>query len=88
MSTILTIDQGNTCTKATIISSRSVVESLHIDKLTPEAVLPLIEHHNPEGAIYCSVAKVDARFTESLRLLLTQQIVKNHSTPIHKNSQK
>lgn len=75
MSRILTIDHGNTRAKACVFSGTMLEESVTIDELTVEALIPLLEKYNPEGAIYGSVAHIDPKFVESLRHIVEGELL-------------
>jgi len=70
MSKILVIDQGNSHAKLTIFDSFTPIEHIHLENLSLEEASPILERYDVEGAIYSSVTKIDARFAESLRMLL------------------
>lgn len=83
MKPILTIDQGNTRTKCAVILNGVVTDESVTPSPSLDNILSLIERHNPEGAIYCSVGRIDIRFIESLRHLIPGPVeVLTHSTPL------
>lgn len=83
MAAILTIDHGNTASKATLFCGNEIIARRRFDKLTLEGVAPLVEECNPVGIIYCAVGHLDARFVESLRLLPVRHVeVFTHATPV------
>jgi type III pantothenate kinase len=83
MCTLLVIDQGNSAAKLSFFNGEDMVAMRVIDNLTIESLLPLIEEFQPHGAIYCSVARLDAKFIETLRHLLDQEMVTfTAATPI------
>lgn len=75
MGKVLVIDQGNTRSKITIFQNEEIVESYTLEHLSLETLLPTVEKHKPEGGIYCSVARVDPKFAESLRLLVDEELI-------------
>lgn len=75
MKKILVIDQGNSHTKLTVFDGPEPLEHLHLDILRVEDVVPVMDRHGIEGAIYSSVVKIDARFAESLRMALGGNLV-------------
>lgn len=82
-SAILTLDRGNSSLKASVVIDGKVVETLTMPEVMIEPLLPLLERHAIEDAIYCSVGKHDVRFIESLRRLLYGGLmVLTHSTPV------
>ncbi len=83
MSTLLVIDQGNSTAKLSVFRGDDLVAVTKIETLTIEGILPLTEEYDPHGAIYCSVARMDAKFIESLRHLLDQDMITfTASTPM------
>lgn len=83
MCTLLVIDQGNSAAKLSFFNGDELVAMRVIENLTIESLLPLIEEFQPQGAIYCSVARLDAKFIETLRHLLDRDMVTfTASTPI------
>lgn len=83
---IITIDHGNTRAKVNVFDGDYIVASCFISKLSPEALLPLIEQHSPRGAIYSSVAHLDPKFIESLRYLIDGDLIiftPRTPTPLH-----
>lgn len=80
---ILAIDQGNSRTKMTLLDGGQVVVAVCTDAPSLEEADRLVGQFGVDGAIYCSVAKLDVRFVESLRLLLpVPLLVMSARTPL------
>lgn len=80
---VLTIDQGNTKTKVSVVSDGKILRMESADSPSLETVEDLIADFNICGAIYCSVAGLDVRFIESLRHLVPGGVeVLTHTTPL------
>lgn len=80
---ILTLDRGNSSMKAAVVIDGKVVEAFAMLEVMIEPLLPMLERHGIEDAIYCSVGKHDVRFIESLRRLLYGGLmVLTHSTSV------
>lgn len=67
---VLTVDGGNSSTKAVVWVDGEPRANVRFFDDNIEALLPIIEEFQPAGAIYSSVGRLDAKFLESLRLLL------------------
>lgn len=80
---VLTIDQGNTKTKLSVVADGKILRTLTSAAPSLEAAVVLLADFEICGAIYCSVAGLDARFIESLRHLIHAPVeVLTHSTPL------
>lgn len=83
MKRVLTIDQGNSLLKATLLEGLNVVESIKLDHASIEDIADLASKWMPQGVVYESVGHLDARFAESLRMLFpTSLLVLTHATPL------
>lgn len=83
MSVILTIDQGNTAVKVSVVDDGKIVDSVRMSAPSLEQTEMLLEKWNIDGVVYCSVAGLDVRFAESLRMMLSQPLlVLGHATPL------
>lgn len=83
MAAILTIDQGNTLAKVAIFRDDQLVEIRRYDSLCIETLALLLEQYDVESAIYSSVASIDVRLVESLRVLLDYRVLTlTSSTPL------
>lgn len=86
MKPVITIDQGNTRTKVSVVNDGQIL-ARHISDFTP---LELIEtwrsNYDSCGIIYSSVSRLDVRTVESLRLISDGNLlVLTHSTPLPVN---
>lgn len=80
---ILTIDQGNSSAKAVVWVGGEPVKSSRLFDPNVESLLTLLEEGTPDGCIYCSVGHTDARFLESLRILVDGRfLILTPSTPL------
>lgn len=83
MSVILTIDQGNTAVKASVVDDGKIVDTVRMSSPSLEQTESLLGKWDVDGVVYCSVAGLDVRFAESLRMMLSQPLlVLGHSTPL------
>lgn len=83
MKRVLTIDQGNSRVKATLLEGLNVVETIKMDHASIEDIADLAARWMPQGVVYESVGHIDARFVESLRMLFPASLlVLTHSTPL------
>lgn len=83
MRKILTVDQGNTAAKVSVFEGHECLESLILDRLSVESVVPVLERHRLQGAIYCCVGHNDVRFIESLRMMLESPLLMlTHNVPL------
>lgn len=79
----LTIDQGNTSSKATVFQRDEVVETYRYVSLSVEELCPLFEKYDFQGVAYCSVTRLDAKLVESLRHMTEAPVVVlTHETPL------
>lgn len=72
---ILTLDQGNSSAKAVVWADGEPVDMMRMSDLTVESLLPLLERSGIDGCVYSSVIHTDAKFLESLRLLMDGSIL-------------
>ncbi|MCM1290845.1 MAG: type III pantothenate kinase [Prevotella sp.] len=83
MNGVITIDQGNTRVKTTLMIDGKMVEEHITESAIPDVVLGIIDRHDVEGAIYSSVAGMDVRYIESIRHLLDGRVeVFTHTSPL------
>lgn len=83
MGKILAIDHGNTRTKVAVFEGDRLYETIVVESLNVESLLPLMERYVLCGAIYGSVGHVDPKFAETLRHLLDGElIIFTSNTPV------
>lgn len=72
---VLTIDQGNSSSKAVVWQGEDAVEAIRLATLGIEELLPVMEGRDFDGCAFCSVAHNDAKFLETLRRMLDGRLV-------------
>ncbi len=72
---LLTIDQGNSSAKVGVWHGDSEVASERLASLSIESLLPLLEEHEADSCVYCSVGHTDAKFLETLRRMLDGRLL-------------
>ncbi len=71
MDLTLTIDQGNSCAKASLFGAGALpVRSMRSDRLTLTEIGDLMAGNRVSGAIYCSVSGLDTRLISDLHNLV------------------
>lgn len=66
---ILTVDIGNTATKGSIFRHGEMLESILLEERDPAGLLPLVQRHDPRGAICCCVGGDASQFAAELERL-------------------
>ena len=84
MGVILTVDQGNSSVKYSIFDCDSrLLRSSHSQEPDLDVLPALLGKDDLDGVIFASVAGIDARFVETLRLLSDESfILLTPSTPV------
>ncbi|MDE5875042.1 MAG: type III pantothenate kinase [Muribaculaceae bacterium] len=72
---VLTIDQGNSSSKAVVWQGEEALEAIRLEALGIEGLLPVMEGRDFDGCAFCSVAHNDAKFLETLRRMLDGRLV-------------
>lgn len=72
---ILTIDQGNSSSKAQIWIDGVAEASVRMESSSIEELLPLLATGEIEGCAFCSVCHNDAKFLETLRRLVDGRLI-------------
>lgn len=80
---ILTIDFGNTTTKASVFIDGELQGSTLLEVRRAELLIPFIEEYSPEGAISCCVGRNADEFVDDLSAILGFEVDRlDYSTPL------
>lgn len=79
----LAVDQGNSFYKLSLFEGDGLSKVCRIPTAESEEIFLVVERWNPHCGAFCSVAHIDPRMLESLRIALSGHLlVLSHSTPL------